>query len=91
MKGEDWEDAFSSVWRLGGCFLICLDEPIHTSEESAARDQNETGRGAVGRWIGIRDAFFPEKGFVNKAKAMQVKNEHSALGKPNYANLSTFT
>lgn len=37
------------------------------------------------------DAFFPEKGLGNKAKPMQVKNEHSTLRKPNYANLSTST
>lgn len=55
--------------KLGGCFLICSDEQIYTSEESAVRDQN--GGGAeVEAGIGIRDAFFPEKGFVNKAKPM---------------------
>ena len=34
--------------RPGGCFLIYLDEPIYTSEESAVRDQNGAGAGGRG-------------------------------------------
>lgn len=77
----DWEDAFSFVW---------MNQYTHLKNQLLGTRMKQGG-GRWGGWIGIRDAFFPEKGFVNKAKAMQVKNEHSALGKPNYANLSTFT
>ena len=58
---EDWEDAFSSIWR--NKYTHLRNQLLGTRMELGVA----AGRG---EGIGIRDAFFPEKGFVNKAKPM---------------------